>query len=192
MDARHPAERHHQTQGDITLTFRRWRAAALLAPAAITMAALVTPALVTPAQASPSWQLTDQYTSSPVCFLTSGGTEYLEMNLNGSWSTSLTFGASGLPAGASYNDTIYYFASSLSAFIDSGPGPMPPGSSNGTGPFTITASPQDFGEAYLVTVIPAGLAAGSSFTATFWASDGTTRQTESVPVVIKASCARRY
>jgi hypothetical protein len=50
--------------------FRRWHAAALLAPAAIT-----TMALATPAQASPSWQLTDQYTSSPACFTTSGGSE---------------------------------------------------------------------------------------------------------------------
>jgi len=32
----------------------------------------------------------------------------------------------------------------------------------------------------------------STFTITFWASDGTTTQTESVPIVIKASCARRY
>lgn len=69
---------------------------------------------------------------------------------------------------------------------------MPPGSSNGTGPFTVTATPQDFAEAYPVTTIPSGLQANSSFNITFWASDGTTTQTESVPIVIKSSCKRRY
>ena len=185
LAARLSATNH--SQGDNIMRFRRLRAAALLAPAAI-----ATVALATPAQASPSWQLTDQYTSSPACFTTSGGSEPLEINLNGSWSTSLTFGASGLPAGGSYSDIIYYFASSPYAVLGTGPAPMPPGSSNGTGPFTVTATPQDFAEAYVVTAIPSGLAAGSSFTITFWASDGTTRQTESVPVAIKASCKRKY
>jgi hypothetical protein len=80
------------------MTSRHWLAAAL-APAAITVA-LATPA--SPASASPSWQLTDQYTSNPACYTTSGGTEPLEINLSGSWSTPLTFGASSLPAGGSY------------------------------------------------------------------------------------------
>jgi hypothetical protein len=69
---------------------------------------------------------------------------------------------------------------------------MPAGSSNGTGPFTVTATPQDFAEAYANTAIPAGLALNSSFTITFWVSDGTTTQTESVPVAIKSSCKRKY
>ena len=69
---------------------------------------------------------------------------------------------------------------------------MPPGSSNGTGPFTVTANPQDFAEAYAVTTIPAGLTANSTLTITFWVSDGTTTQTESVPIAIKTSCKRRY
>ena len=51
---------------------------------------------------------------------------------------------------------------------------------------------RNFAEAYPVTTIPAGLTVNSTFTITFWASDGTTTQTESVPIVIKASCARRY
>lgn len=170
------------------MTFRCWRATALLAPAAITVVALATPA----AAASPSWQLTDQYTSSPVCYTTGGGSEFLEINLNGTWSTPLSFGASGLPAGGSYSDIIYYFAKSSGLVLSTGPAPMPAGSSNGTGPFTVTANPQDFAEAYAVTAIPAGLAANSSFTITFWVSDGTTTQTESVPVVIKTSCKRRY
>jgi len=170
------------------MTFGTWRAAALLAPAAITTVAQANPA----AAASPSWQLTDQYSSNPACFTTAGGTEDLEINLNGTWSTPLSFGASGLPAGGSYSDIIYYFAKSTGAFLSTGPAPMPPGSSNGTGPFTVTANPQDFAEAYPVTTIPAGLTAGSTFNITFWASDGTTTQTESVPIVIKSSCKRRY
>jgi hypothetical protein len=68
------------------MTFRPWRAAALLAPAAIMALTLATPA----AAASPSWQLTDQYTSSPACYTTGGGSEYLELNLNGTWSTPVT------------------------------------------------------------------------------------------------------
>jgi hypothetical protein len=98
----------------------------------------------------------------------------------------------GLPAGGSYSDLIYYFAGSPYAFLDTGPAPMPAGSSNGTGPFTVTANPQDFAEAYANTVIPSGLQVNSSFNITLWVSDGTTKQTESVPVVIKASCKRKY
>ena len=172
------------------MTSRLWRAAVLLAPAVITAVALATPAIAAPA--SPSWQLTDQYASSPVCYTPSGGSEDLEINLSGSWSTSLSFGASGLPSGGSYSDLIYYFAKSPYAVLSTGPGPMPAGSSNGTGPFTVTATPQDFAEAYVVTAIPSGLAPNSSFNITFWASDGTTKQTESVPVVIKSSCKRKY
>ena len=174
------------------MTSRFWRAAALLAPAAITAVALATSATASAAAASPSWQLTDQYASSPVCYTTGGGSAPLEINLSGSWSTPLSFGASGLPAGGSYSDAIYYFAKSPYSFLSIGPAPMPPGSSNGTGPFTVTANPQDFAEAYAVTAIPSGLQANSSFTITFWVSDGTITQTESVPVVIKASCKRRY
>jgi hypothetical protein len=169
------------------MTFRFWRAAALLAPAAITAVALATPAA-----ASPSWQLTDQYASSPVCYTTGGGSQDLEINLSGSWSAPLSFGASGLPSGGSYSDIIYYFAKSPYAFLSTGPAPMPPGSSNGTGPFTVTANPQDFAEAYAVTAIPSGLQQNSSFNITFWANDGSVTQTESVPVEIKASCKRKY
>ena len=174
------------------MTSRFWRAAALLAPAAITAVALATPAAASPAAASPSWQLTDQYASSPVCYTTGGGSADLEINLSGSWSTPLSFGASGLPAGGSYSDIIYYFAKSPYSVLSTGPAPMPPGSSNGTGPFTVTATPQDFAEAYAVTAIPSGLQPNSSFNITFWVSDGTTMQTESVPIVIKSTCKRRY
>jgi hypothetical protein len=168
------------------MTFRPWRAAAVLAPAALTAVALATPAA---AAASPSWQLTDQYTASPACFTTAGGTEYLELNLNGTWSTPLTFGASGLPAGGSYSDMI--LDENLTNDVwSTGTPPIPPGWSNGTGPLAV--GPETIAEAYPVTTIPAGLKAGSTLTITFWASDGTTKQTESVPIVIKSSCARRY
>jgi hypothetical protein len=40
--------------------------------------------------------------------------------------------------------------------------------------------------------VPAGLQANSSFNITLSANDGTTTQTESVPVQIKASCKRHY
>jgi len=168
------------------MTFRRWRIAGLLAPAAITAVALATPAA---AAASPSWQLTDQYTASPACFTTGGGTEYLELNLNGTWSTPLTFGASGLPAGGSFSDMI--LDENLTNDVwSTGTPPIPPGWSNGTGPLAV--GPETIAEAYPVTTIPAGLKSGSTLTITFWASDGTTKQTESVPIVIKSSCARHY
>jgi hypothetical protein len=67
---------------------------------------------------------------------------------------------------------------------------IPPGWSNGTGPLSV--GPETIAEAYPVTTIPAGLAVNSTFTITFWVSDGTITQTESVPIVIKSSCARRY
>jgi len=47
-------------------------------------------------------------------------------------------------------------------------------------------------EGYVDVAVPSGLPASSSFSITLWASDGTTMQTESVPVVIKTSCKRRY
>src|SRR5580700_7536416 len=160
------------------MTFRPWRVAALLGPAAITAVALATPAAAAGAAASPSWQLTDQYTGHPACYTTGGGSEYLELNLSGSWSVPLTFGASGLPAGGSYSDVVLYENLATDTW-STGPSLIPPGSSNGTGPFTD--GPQTIDEAYPVTTIPAGLHANSTFTITFWASDGTVKQTESVP-----------
>ena len=92
-------------------------------------------------------------------------------------------------AGGSYSDSIYLFSDT--GIVESvGPPPIPPGSSNGTGPYTVNST--SFGEAYAVTTIPSGLQSGSTFNITLWASDGTTKQTESVPIVIKASCVRRY
>ncbi|HEV2634031.1 MAG TPA: hypothetical protein VGX23_02720 [Actinocrinis sp.] len=43
-------------------------------------------------------------------------------------------------------------------------------------------------EAYVLVTAPYGLPQNSTFTLTLWASDGTTTQTETVPIVIKAIC----
>ena len=170
------------------MTFRHWRSAAVLAPAAITAVALATPAS---AAASPTWQLTDQYTATPACFTTGGGSEYLELNLNGTWSTTLTFGASGLPPGGSYSDVVLDENLTNDTWSTGAPS-IPPGWSNGTGPFAVTANSNEVIEAYPVTTIPAGLAVNSTITITFWVNDGTTTQTESVPINVKSSCKRRY
>ena len=171
------------------MTSGLWRAAAILAPAAITMVTLATPAVASPAAASPSWTLTNEFASNPVCYTTSGGSEPLEINLSGTWSTSLTFGASGLPAGASSSDMILDENLTNDVWSTATP-PIPPGWSNGTGPLAV--GPETIAEAYADTTIPAGLKAGSTLTITIWASDGTTKQTESVPIVIKSSCVRHY
>jgi hypothetical protein len=47
-------------------------------------------------------------------------------------------------------------------------------------------------EGYVDVTVPSGLQANSSFNITLSANDGTTKQTESVPVQIKASCKRHY
>lgn len=67
--------------------------------------------------------------------------------------------------------------------------PIPAGSSNGTGPITTGAT--TYVEGYVEVTVPSGLPANSSFDITVWASDGTSTQTESVPVDIKTSC-RHY
>ena len=81
----------------------RRRALAIGACAAMMLAALVTAA--SSASASSSWQLVDEYTSHPVCYSTSGGTNNLAIDLNGNWSAPINFGASGLPAGVSVAST---------------------------------------------------------------------------------------
>jgi hypothetical protein len=47
-------------------------------------------------------------------------------------------------------------------------------------------------EGYVDVKAAAGLPANSSFTITLWANDGTTLQTESVPVTIQSTCKRHY
>ena len=177
----------------------RRRALAMGACAAMMLAALVTAA--SSASASSSWQLVDEYNSShPVCYTTSGGTNNLAIDLNGSWSVPINIGASGLPAGVSVAGTpvidFYYYTLggySLSYVTE----PIPAGWSNGTGPVRVVPQPdpQDYtldAEGYVTLAASSGLPVNSSFSITVWASDGTTRQTETVPVVIQASCKRHY
>ena len=149
--------------------------------------ALTTPAA---AAASPSWQLTDQYTANPASLHHRRRIGISRSAPVPELVTPLSFRfCPGLPACGSYSDVILYENLANDTW-SSGALPIPPGSSNGTGPFTD--GPQTIDEAYPVTTIPAGLQANSTFSITFWASDGTTKQTESVPIVIKSSCERRY
>ncbi len=162
------------------------------------LAVLVTAA--SSASASSSWQLVDEFTSHPACYTTGGGTEDLAIDLNGSWSTPVNIGASGLPAGVSVAGTsviYFYYYTDGSDTGSYGTAPIPVGWSNGTGPVRVVPrpDPQSYtldAEGYVAVAVPSGLQANSSFNITLWASDGTTTQTESVPVVIKASCQRHY
>jgi hypothetical protein len=55
--------------------------------------------------------------------------------------------------------------------------------------------PQDYtldADGYVALKVASGLPVNSSFNITLWASDGTTMQTETVPVVIQAPCKRHY
>lgn len=137
-----------------------------------------------PAAASSGWQLVDEFTSHPVCYTTGGGTNYLEIDLNGSWATPINIGASGLPAGVSVAGTTVLAFTGYQ--VSAQAAPIPAGSSNGTGP--ITVSPQTYVEGYVLVSVPSGLAQTSTFNITLWAGDGTTTQTETVPIVIKATC----
>ncbi len=176
----------------------RRRALALGACAAVMPAALVTAA--SSASASSSWQLVNEFTSHPACYTPSGGTDNLEIDLNGSWSAPINIGASGLPASVSVAGTplidFYYYT--LGGYsLSYGTAPIPAGWSNGTGPVRVVPQPdpQSYtldAEGFVAVAVPSGLQANSSFTITLSASDGTTTQTESVPVVIKASCKRHY
>lgn len=176
----------------------RRRALAMGACAAMMLAALVTAA--SSASASSSWQLVDEYTSHPVCYTTSGGTNNLAIDLNGNWSAPINIGASGLPAGVSVASTpvidFYYWTLGADT-LSYGTAPIPAGWSNGTGPVRVVPQPdpQDYtldAEGYVALKVPSGLQANSSFNITLWASDGTTTQTETVPVVIQAPCKRHY
>ena len=81
--------------------------------------------------------------------------------------------------------------------VSYGTAPIPAGWSNGTGPVRVVPQPdpQDYildAEGYVALTVSSGLQANSSFNITLWASDGTTKQTETVPVVIQAPCKRHY
>lgn len=176
----------------------RRRALAMGTCAAMMLAALVT--ATSSASASSSWQLVDEYsTSHPVCYTTSGGTNNLAIDLNGNWSAPINFGASGLPAGVSASTFVidFYYYTLGGDTGDYVTAPIPAGWSNGTGPVRVVPQPdpQDYtldAEGYVALKVPSGLQVNSSFNITLWASDGTTTQTETVPVVIQSPCKRHY
>ena len=157
--------------------------------------------LASSASASSSWQLVDEFTTShPACYTPGGGTNDLAIDLNGNWSAPINIGASGLPTGVSVASTPvidFYYWTLGGDTLSYGTAPIPAGWSNGTGPVRVVPQPdpQDYtldAEGYVALAVSSGRQANSSFNITLWASDGTTTQTETVPVVIQASCKRHY
>ena len=165
------------------MRFRRWRAAAILAPAAM-MAATFTGATAATASTSPTWQLLDEFTGSPLCNLTTGSSVIMQVVLSGTWSTPITVGASNLPAGGSYS----FNGLRLDGYrLTGATNPIPPGSAPGNG--VIIFGPRDTEHAYVEVILPPGLALGSTVTITMFATDGTTTQTIPVTILTQNSCS---
>lgn len=165
------------------------RRSTLAISSGVTLAALL--ATAAPAVAGTGWQLADQYTARPACFTTAGGTADLEVDFNGSWSTPVTVTASNLPTGFSTSGSLLITFTEGIVSAETVNALVPPGSSNGTGPIAVS-TPNAFVEAYVVVTAPAGLSTSSSFDLTVQASDGTSTQTETVPVVIKSGSCIKY
>jgi hypothetical protein len=162
----------------------RWRAAAILAPAGM-MAAMFTGATAATASTSPTWQLLDEFTGTPVCNLTTGASDALQVVLSGTWSSPITVGASNLPAGGSY----HFYGLKLNGYrLTAATNPIPPGSAPGNG--VIIFGPRVTEHAYVVVNLPPGLALGSTVTITMFATDGTTTETIPVPILIQNSCTQ--
>lgn len=111
------------------------------------------------AQTSPKWQLMDYHQSA--CFDTNVHDTYYGIWIKGTWKHQINVGITHLPAGGTYT-TVY--------------APIPPGSSDGVGSL-----------AYVHPTIPASTPVGT-YTASLWASDGTTREAVPVTLVVKTSC----
>ncbi len=105
------------------------------------------------------WQLVDY--GQAACFSANVHDAYYGVWISGRWSRPINVGASALPAGASF-DTSY--------------APIPPGSS--TGVYSLA-----YVHVRMTTNPPVG-----TYTASLWATDGTT--TRSVPIVlnVKTRC----
>jgi len=111
-----------------------------------------------------SWQLIDY--QQKTCYVsTRGDTNYYGIWISGSWTHRINVGASALPVGASYT-TSY--------------APIPAGSSDGVGSL-----------AYVDVTLPVGAAAGV-FTASMWASDGSTTEAVPITLVVNATSCRHY
>lgn len=114
--------------------------------------------------ASPTWQLIDNH--QRVCYVsTRGGTNYYGIWISGRWTHQVNVGANTLPGGASYYTTY---------------APIAAGSSDGIGSL-----------AYVAVVVPAGAAVGT-FTASLWASDGTTTEAVPISVIVNATSCTHY
>jgi hypothetical protein len=100
-----------------------------------------------------NWQLVDY--QQQACFSANVHDTYFGIWINGTWNTAVDVGAAGLPAGGVF-DTSY--------------APIPPGSS--TGIYSLAYVHVSF-----ATPPPIGV-----YTASIWASDGST--TQSVPVTL--------
>jgi len=165
------------------MRFRRWRAAAILAPAAM-MAAMFTGATPAMASTSPTWQLLDEFTGTPLCNLTTGSSVAMQVVLSGTWSSPITVGASNLPAGGSYS----FYGLRLDGYrLTGATNPIPPGSAPGNG--VIIFGPRNTEHAYVEVILPPGLALGSTVTITMFATDGTTTQTIPVTILTQNSCS---
>lgn len=116
-------------------------------------------AMTTSVHAQTTWQLMDYHQSS--CFDQNVHDTYYGIWIKGKWTHQINVGITRLPTGGSYT-TDY--------------APIPPGSSDGVGSL-----------AYVHTTIPANTPLGT-YTARLWASDGTTRETVAVTLVVKSSC----
>ena len=143
----------------------RQRTAVLLTFFSLLVAGLTaSPAQAAPRAAAPAWQLVDYQQKS--CYVsTRGGTSYYGIWIAGTWTHQIDVGAAALPAGASYY-TSY--------------APIPAGTSDGVGSL-----------AYVDVVLPVGAAVGT-FTASMWASDGTTTETVPITIVVNATSCRHY
>jgi hypothetical protein len=106
-----------------------------------------------------TWTLVDYRQDG--CFSPNVGDTYFGIYVDGRWRTSIDVGASGLPAGGSY-DTSY--------------APIPPGSSDGE--YTL---------AY-VHVVLSPLPPVGRYTATLWADDGRTRQGVPIALDVTTKC----
>ena len=164
------------------MRFRRWRAAAILAPAAM-MAAMFTGATAATASTSPTWQLINEFTG-PQCNTPAGDFEIpLQVYLSGTWSTPITVGASNLPAGGRYT----FYGLHLNGYrLTGATNPIPPGSAPGNG--VIIFGPRNTEHAYVEVVLAPGLALGSTVTITLFATDGTTTETVPVPILTQSTC----
>ena len=117
-----------------------------------------------PAQATPAWQLIDN--QQKACYVSiRGGTNYYGIWIAGTWTHQISVGASGLPAGDSYFTTY---------------APIPAGTSDGVGSL-----------AYVAVALPVGAAVGT-FTASMWATDGSTTEAVPITIVVNAASCRRY